>query len=335
METTDTLKHDIEAEVFRSPDDVEAFRVRYLGRKSGRLTDLFKTMGSLPPEERRAFGQAVNELKALAERRIEESTALFESADERAEAGIDLTLPGRRPLPGSTHPLTQTLDEIKRVFSSMGFSVAEGPEIEDDWHNFSALNFPPDHPARDMQDTFFLEAPTESGGGVLLRTHTSPVQVRIMETQAPPIRVIVPGRVYRNEAISYKSFCLFHQVEGLYVDEGVSFADLKQVLHLFARTLFGEDVRIRFRPSFFPFTEPSAEMDIWSDNPDLPGGGRWLEVLGCGMVDPSVFEAVGIDPERYTGYAFGLGVERMAMLRHGISDIRILYENDVRFLEQF
>jgi phenylalanyl-tRNA synthetase alpha chain len=224
--------------------------------------------------------------------------------------------------------------------------VATGPEIEDDWHNFTALAFPPEHPARDMQDTFWIEPPAPEGRGVLLRTHTSPVQVRVMTRAARtsagppgtldrPIRLIAPGRVYRNEAISYKSFCLFHQVEGLVVSERVSFADLKGMLRTFARSLFGDDVRMRFRPSYFPFTEPSAEVDIWWADSSRQEGGRWMEVLGCGMVDPAVFEHVGIDPERYTGYAFGMGIERLAMLRHTITDIRLFYENDVRFLSQF
>jgi phenylalanyl-tRNA synthetase alpha chain len=227
------------------------------------------------------------------------------------------------------------MNDVVRIFERFGFAVAEGPEIEDDWHNFTALNFPPDHPARDMQDTLFIEASEGGEGGVLLRTHTSPVQIRVMQEQPPPVRVVVPGRVYRNEAISYKSFCLFHQVEVLYVDEDVTFADLKYLLHAFARSLFGDDVRLRFRPSFFPFTEPSAEVDIWWANPDHPDGGQWLEILGCGMVDPNVLTAVDIDPERYTGYAAGLGIERIAMLRYGIDDIRLFYENDIRFLDQF
>ncbi|HET6568531.1 MAG TPA: phenylalanine--tRNA ligase subunit alpha [Rhodothermales bacterium] len=332
----DDLRRQLEAEPLQTDDEVEAFRIKYLGRKNGLITGLFKRINEVSAEERRTFGQRVNELKALAENRLDEARSAHSSTTAPVAAGLDLTLPGRRPILGSTHPLTQTLDEIKRVFARLGFDVAEGPEIEDDWHNFTALNFPPDHPARDMQDTFFLETPGPDGeGGVVLRTHTSPVQIRVMEKQPPPVRVIVPGRVYRNEAISYKSFCLFHQVEGLYVDEGVSFADLKQILHLFAQTIFGEDVKMRFRPSFFPFTEPSAEVDVWSPNPGLPEGGRWLEILGCGMVDPNVFTSVGIDPERYTGYAFGMGVERIAMLRYGIDDIRTFYENDVRFLEQF
>lgn len=329
----EALQAALDAEPLTTPDEIEAFRIKYLGRKQGCITDLFKRIAQVPPAERGAYGQAVNALKQRAEARLAEATL----AEARAEAGphLDLTLPGRRPFAGSLHPLTQTLDLIRRVFADFGFSVAEGPEIEDDWHNFSALNFPADHPARDMQDTFFLEPPTAPHGGILLRTHTSPVQIRVMQQQPPPLRVIVPGRVYRNEAISYKSFCLFHQVEGLYVDEGVTFADLKQVLHLFAKALFGDDVKMRFRASFFPFTEPSAEVDIWWSDPALSEGGRWMEILGCGMVDPKVLEAVGIDAERYTGYAFGMGVERIAMLRHGIDDIRILYENDLRFLEQF
>ncbi len=248
---------------------------------------------------------------------------------------VDVTLPGRKPYSGSVHPLTQTLEDITNIFLGFGFGVAEGPEIEDDWHNFTALNFPPDHPARDMQDTFFLRRTDDDEQDVVLRTHTSPVQIRAMQQQAPPLRLIAPGRVYRNEAISYKSFCLFHQVEGLYVDEGVSFADLKQILHLFAQALFGKEVRMRFRPSYFPFTEPSAEVDIWWHDEDHPRGGHWLEILGCGMVHPNVLRAVDVDPEQYTGYAFGMGVERIAMLRYGIDDIRLFYENDARFLEQF
>lgn len=329
-----SLSREIESAPLESEDDVESFRVRYLGRKSGQITDLFKQISRVPPQERKDFGQQVNALKQLAENRIDEAREKLESAQEAAGPAIDLTLPGRAPRGGTIHPLTKTLDDIRRIFKHLGFGVAYGPEIEDDWHNFTALNFPPDHPARDMQDTFFVER-SDDGGGIVLRTHTSPVQIRVMEQQPPPLRVIVPGRVYRNESISYKSFCLFNQVEGLYVDEGVTFADLKQLLELFARAMFGNDVRMRFRASFFPFTEPSAEVDIWWANPDHPDGGSWLEILGCGMVDPNVLGAVGIDSERYTGYAFGMGVDRIAMLRYQISDIRILYENDLRFLRQF
>ncbi|MDA0378317.1 MAG: phenylalanine--tRNA ligase subunit alpha [Bacteroidetes bacterium] len=333
------LKEDIEGAVLDTAEAIDAYRIRYLSRKQGQITALMKRIPDVAPEDRKAFGQEINAAKATVEERLEAAMAALAGSATHQTAPTDLTLPGRSQPEGSLHPITQAARLITRVFESYGFSVAEGPEIEDDWHNFSALNFPPDHPARDMQDTFFIEEADREHGGILLRTHTSPVQIRVMEEVMkhgqPPIRVIVPGRVYRNEAISYKSYCLFHQVEGLYIDEGVTMADLKQILHAFARTLFGEDVRMRFRPSFFPFTEPSAEVDIWWKDENLPGGGRWMEILGCGMVDPNVLEGVGIDSEKYTGYAFGMGIERIAMLRFGIDDIRILYENDVRFLEQF
>ncbi|MDX1439358.1 MAG: phenylalanine--tRNA ligase subunit alpha [Rubricoccaceae bacterium] len=329
---------EIEAATLSSADEVEAFRIRFLGRKSGEVTDLFARMKDVEPDQRREMGQRLNALKQQAQARLEAAQQEAETSGKSGSLDIDLTLPGRIPPPiepGTQHVLTTTLDDLKRIFQGYGFSVAYGPEIEDDWHNFTALNFPPEHPARDMQDTFFLEAPSDDNAGVVLRTHTSPVQIRVMEEQKPPIRVIVPGRVFRNEAISYKSYCLFHQVEGLVVDEGVTFADLKAMLFAFAASFFGGDVRMRFRPSYFPFTEPSAEVDIWWEDEEHPDGGRWMEILGCGMVDPNVLENVGIDSERYTGYAFGMGVERMAMLRHDIPDIRLLYENDVRFLKQF
>jgi phenylalanyl-tRNA synthetase alpha chain len=330
----DALREQLDAETIENEEDAEAFRIKYLGRNQGAITELFDRIGDLPPEERPEFGKRVNALKARAEERLEEAKARLEREEQAGGADVDLTLPGRRGFRGSTHPLTQTLEEILRILRGLGFSTYEGPEIETDWHNFTALNFPPDHPARDMQDTFFLrDAPTDEP--TVLRTHTSPGQIRIMQEQAPPIRVAVPGRVYRNEAISYKSFCLFHQVELLYVDEGVTMAQLKQVLYSLARALFGDDVTLRFRPSYFPFTEPSAEVDVWWADEDADDGGQWMEILGCGMVHPNVFDAVDVDPERYTGYAVGMGVERMAMLRHGIDDIRIFYENDVRFLDQF
>jgi len=336
----DALREQIDAETIESKDEAEAFRVKYLGRNQGAIPALFDRIGDLPPEERPEFGKRVNALKARAEERLEEARARLEREAQSGGPDVDLTLPGRRGFRGSTHPLTQTLEEILRILRGLGFSTYEGPEIETDWHNFSALNFPPDHPARDMQDTFFLqEAPGDDSASsdepTVLRTHTSPGQIRIMQAQDPPIRVAVPGRVYRNEAISYKSFCLFHQVELLYVDEGVTMAQLKQVLYSLARALFGDDVTLRFRPSYFPFTEPSAEVDVWWADSDDEDDGQWMEILGCGMVHPNVFDAVGVDPERYTGYAVGMGVERMAMLRHGIDDIRIFYENDVRFLNQF
>ena len=340
----DAVQAEIDAHPITSPDQAEAFRIRYLGRKSGVVTDLFGQMGAAPPESRRQLGQRLNALKQAAQARLDAALGELASTRSAEATDLDLTLPGRVPAPtepGSLHVLTQTLADIQDIFRSFGFAVARGPEIEDDWHNFTALNFPPEHPARDMQDTFFLEPPPPDGRGVVLRTHTSPVQVRVMERQPPPIRVIAPGRVFRNEAISYKSYCLFHQVEGLVVDEGVSFADLKAMLTAFAKAFFGtsdgpaREAKMRFRPSFFPFTEPSAEVDVWWADDALPGGGRWMEILGSGMVDPNVLTNVGIDAERYTGYAFGMGVERLAMLRHGIDDIRLLYENDVRFLRQF
>ncbi|MEM6335474.1 MAG: phenylalanine--tRNA ligase subunit alpha [Bacteroidota bacterium] len=327
------VREAIESAVLGSAEAVETFRIRFLGRKQGIVTGLFAGIRDVPAEERRSYGQEVNALKQLAESRIEGAHELL-SAGSSDRAQFDPTLPGRPTPAGSLHVITETMEEIKRVFRRFGFDVAEGPEIEDDWHNFTALNFPPDHPARDMQDTFFLEPPTSDNGGVVLRTHTSPAQIRVLERQKPPVRVIVPGRVYRNEAITYKSYCLFHQVEGLCIDEYTTFADLKEILRQFSRAMFGPESIMRFRPSFFPFTEPSAEVDIWWPDPSGKGG-RWMEILGCGMVDPNVLRAVDVDPERYGGYAFGMGVERIAMLRHDIKDIRLLYENDVRFLAQF
>jgi len=334
------LHKQIEEETIESEEEAEEFRIKYLGRNQGAITDLFDRIGELPPEERPEFGKRVNALKDRAEERLEEARTRLKREEQAGGADIDLTLPGRRGFRGSTHPLTQTTEDLLRILRGLGFSTYEGPEIETDWHNFTALNFPPDHPARDMQDTFFLKEGGEAdasaaGEPTVLRTHTSPGQIRIMQDEEPPIRVAVPGRVYRNEAISYKSFCLFHQVELLYVDEGVTMAQLKQALYSLARALFGDDVTLRFRPSYFPFTEPSAEVDVWWEDEDAEDGGQWMEILGCGMVHPNVFDAVDVDPERYTGYAVGMGVERMAMLRHGIDDIRTFYENDVRFLDQF
>ncbi len=331
------IRQEIDGAELSDADAVERFRIAFLGRKSGRLTALFARIGEVEPQDRRETGQRLNALKQAAEARIDEAQQHLAQDGSDVTLDIDVTLPGRVPPPmeaGSLHPLTQTLREIERIFGAFGFSVAEGPEIETDWHNFTALNFPPDHPARDMQDTLFVEPPPPDGRGIVMRTHTSPVQIRVMDGRQPPFRVIAPGRVYRNEAISYKSFCLFHQVEGFYIDEGVTFADLKELLNVFARTLFGDDVTTRFRPSFFPFTEPSAEMDVWWEDENLDGG-RWMEILGCGMVDPAVLENCGIDSEAFTGYAFGMGVERMAQIKFGVSDIRLYYENDVRFLRQF
>lgn len=313
--------------------ELENVRVRFLARK-GEIAELFDRMKEVSPEERPALGKALNELRASVQSAFEQKKAGLENATHREQISIDFTLPGRKQWIGSKHPITQTLDEIKRIFTGMGFTVATGPEIEDDYHNFEALNFPPDHPARDMQDTFFIS------DRILLRTHTSPVQIRVMEQQKPPVKVIIPGRCYRNEAISARSYCLFHQVEGLYVDVGVTFSELKGTLVAFAKQLYGADTRYRFRPSFFPFTEPSAEMDI-SCFICAGKGCRvckhtgWLEILGCGMVDPNVYKFVGYDSEKYTGYAFGMGIERMAMLRYGIDDIRMFFDNDIRFLKQF
>ncbi len=312
---------------------LELVRIRYLARK-GLIAALFEHLTELPREERPAYGKKINELRQAIQSAFDEWTAILEAPSSGETSHIDLTLPGKEKWSGSKHPLTCTLDEIRRIFQGMGFGIATGPEIEDDYHNFEALNFPPDHPARDMQDTFFVSK------NVLLRTHTSPVQIRVMESARPPVRVIIPGRVYRNEAISARSYCLFHQVEGLYVDRGVTFAELKGTLVAFARQFYGSDLKYRFRPSYFPFTEPSAEMDITCFL--CKGKGcrvckktGWLEILGCGMVDPNVYRFVGYDPSRYSGYAFGMGIERITMLRYGLDDIRILFENDVRFLKQF
>lgn len=313
--------------------DAEDFRIEYLGRK-GRIAALFETLKSIPPEERREAGRLLNELRSEAETLHAAAAERLEGGDTNQAPVVDVTLPGR-PVPvGHQHIVTRTIDDITRIFAGMGFSVAAGPEIESDWYNFEALNFAPDHPARDMQDTFFL------GEDLLLRTHTTPVQVRVMENEKPPIRIIMPGRVFRNEVISARSHVQFHQVDGLYVDKGVTFTDLKGTLVTFAKRFYGEALRYRFRPSYFPFTEPSAEMDITCY---LCGGegcrvckhSGWLEILGCGMVDPNVFRSVGLDPEEYTGYAFGMGVERTAMLRYGIDDIRLLFENDLRVNRQF
>jgi phenylalanyl-tRNA synthetase alpha chain len=317
----------------KTQDELETFRIKYLAR-NGLAGDLFDALKSLDKSDRPLMGKHLNDLRNNLQLLFDKKKEELESRTAIRQETVDLTLPGRRRWVGSRHPLTQTLDEIKRIFYKMGFDVADGPEIEDDYHNFEALNFPPDHPARDMQDTFFI---TEK---ILLRTHTSPVQIRVMEKQKPPVRVIIPGRVYRNEAISARSYCLFHQVEGLYVDEGVTFSELKGTLVTFAKQFYGSSLKYRFRPSYFPFTEPSAEMDITCFL--CKGKGcrvckqtGWLEILGCGMVDPNVYKYVGYDEEKVSGYAFGMGIERIAMLMYGIDDIRLLYQNDIRFLKQF
>jgi len=316
----------VEFDAVNNLESIEELRIKYLGRK-GIFTELFEEFKQLPKDEKPKYGQVLNKAKSFAQKEYDELKSKLEKSESEKKEYIDLTLDGRNVELGSKHVLTQTLDEIKQIFKGLGFSIYEGPELESDHNNFEMLNFPADHPARDMQDTFFIN------DNFLLRTHTSPVQVRLMENNKPPIRALMPGKVYRNEAISAKSYCLFHQVEGLYVDEDVTFAELKGTLVVFLKQFFGEDVKYRFRPSFFPFTEPSAEVDVWWQ----PKGkeGRWLEILGCGMVDPNVLENVKIDNEKYVGYAFGMGVERIAMLKYGIGDIRVFFDNDKRFLKQF
>ncbi len=305
---------------------LEDFRIKFLSRK-GIVSQLFEDFKEVSPEVKREVGKSLNALKNKCNQLFEETKLNIESATKSNSSSIDLSLPEYKKEVGSLHILIQTMNEIKTIFKGLGFSIYEGPELESDFNNFEQLNFPADHPARDMQDTFFINE------SFLLRTHTSPVQIRLMQSKTPPLRAIMPGKVYRNEALSAKSYCLFHQVEGLYVDKDVTFTELKGTLVYFAKQLYGQDLVYRFRPSFFPFTEPSAEMDIWWQ----PKGkeGRWLEILGCGMVDPNVLINVGIDPEVYTGYAFGMGVERMALRKYGISDIRTLFDNDLRFLKQF
>lgn len=312
---------------------MELLRIKYLS-KSGIVPALFDELKSVPKEDKPAAGKSLNSLRDEISSILSELKHNLESQIEKSEPVIDLSLPGRISQIGSKHLLTQTLNEIKSIFRSLGFSSIEGPELESDYYNFEALNFPKDHPARDMQDTFFVSS------DFLLRTHTTPVQVRIMEKHQPPVRAIMPGRVYRNEAVSARSYCMFHQVDGIYVDTDVTFAELKGTLVAFAKQFYMEDLKYRFRPSFFPFTEPSAEMDITcylchGKGCKVCKYSGWLEILGCGMVDPNVFKMVGYDPEKFSGYAFGMGIERTAMLKYGITDIRIFFDNDFRFLKQF
>jgi len=319
-------------------DELEQFRIKFLGTK-GIIKDIFDEFKAVSPEEKRTLGKVLNEFKQLAEAKYQALKEQDSAELTRKDAGLDLTLPGAGFEVGARHPLALVRREIVDIFSKLGFVVAEGPEIEDDWHNFSALNFPEEHPARDMQDTFFIKKGGEHGD-IALRTHTSSVQVRMMEAGKPPFRALMPGRVYRNEAISARAHCFFHQVEGLYVDENVSFADLKQTLFYFVQELYGEGTKVRFRPSYFPFTEPSAEMDISCTI--CKGAGcqlckysGWVEILGCGMVDPNVLENCGIDSKKYSGFAFGMGIERIANLKFEIKDLRLFSENDQRFLKQF
>ena len=299
----------------------ELIRQKYLGR-NGLVTNLFKELGRASNDDRPVFGQLLNQLK----NELSEKINSFQSEDKTDSDNdlVDIALPGKLYASGSTHILEQTFNDIKKIFSDIGFSISYGPEIDDEYHNFTALNVPEHHPARDMQDTFFVDK------DIVLRTHTSNVQIHLMEEKDPPLRFIVPGRVYRNESISYKSYCLFHQVEGLFVDKSVSFAQLKGCLEYFVKKMFGSDRKMRWRPSYFPFTEPSAEVDIWDEQRN-----QWMEILGCGMVDPEVFNSVNYDPKIWRGYAFGMGVERIAMLKYGIEDIRLFYGGDIRFLRQF
>lgn len=330
----ESIKKEISSFKVDSKDDLEAFRLKYLSRK-GIITEMLAGIGKAPPEDRARLGKEMNALKKLATSRFEEAkTSLESQTASQLSATDDPTLPPPPTPVGSIHPLTQTLDEIKSIFYRLGFTIADGPELEDDFHNFTALNFPPEHPARDMQDTFFIRKDEHnSANDLVLRTHTSPVQIRLMKAQKPPVRAIMPGRVYRNESITAKSYCLFHQVEGLYVDKNVNMADLKHTLISFAELLFGKNLKYRIRPSFFPFTEPSLEMDIWWETKNRAG--QWMEILGAGMVHPNVLKAVDVDPEVWTGFAFGMGVERITMSRYEIDDIRLLYDNDLRFLNQF
>jgi phenylalanyl-tRNA synthetase alpha chain len=328
-------KQEIESTLANGADSLEAYRIKFLGTK-GIVKNLFTEMRNVPADKKKEFGLILNDFKQLAESKYETWKQQLEGSGDSGAAAIDVTLPGD-PLPlGTRHPINLFLNHVISIFNRLGFSVAEGPEIEDDWHNFTALNLPEHHPARDMQDTFYIQQNPDW----LLRTHTSNTQIRAMEKGQLPIRIVCPGRVYRNETISARSHCFFHQIEGLYIDENVSFADLKQTLYFFVQEMYGKDVKVRFRPSYFPFTEPSAEMDITC----LLCGGEgcpvckrtgWLEILGCGMVHPKVLENCKIDPEKYTGFAFGMGIERPALLKYGINDIRLFSENDVRFLRQF
>lgn len=320
-------------------DELEQFRIKYLGSK-GIIKEIFDDFKSVSVEEKKSLGKVLNEFKQLAESKyLTLKEAVEANQKQGTEDALDLTLPGEGFEIGARHPLALVRREIVEIFAKLGFTVAEGPEIEDDWHNFSALNFPEEHPARDMQDTFFIKKGGEKGD-IALRTHTSSVQVRMMEQGQPPFRAIMPGRVYRNEAISARAHCFFHQIEGLYVDENVSFADLKQTLFYFVQELYGEGTKVRFRPSYFPFTEPSAEMDISCTICNGAGCqlckySGWVEILGCGMVDPNVLENCGIDSKKYSGFAFGMGIERIANLKYVIKDLRLFSENDVRFLKQF
>lgn len=328
------FEKDIEDLVIKSKEEAENFRIKFLGSKNV-LKTLFSEIKNVPQDKRKSVGQLINKLKNKAQEKLDKFTD-SSAEQEEGSAELDLTLPGENVSLGSRHPINLVNEQIIDIFKRIGFNVSEGPEVEDDWHNFSALNFTEEHPARDMQDTFFIEKNPDW----ILRTHTSSAQIRVMENEKPPIRTVTPGRVYRNEAISARAHCFFHQVEGLYIDKNVSFADLKQTIDFFAKEMFGESAKIRMRPSYFPFTEPSAEVDVSCTLCNTKGCNvckytGWLEILGCGMVDPNVIKNCGLDPEVYSGFAFGMGVERMAMLKYEVNDLRMWSENDVRFLNQF
>ena len=338
LQQIEDIKKEIAAATGATSAEVEAFRIKYLGTK-GLVKHIMGEMKNVPNEQKKEFGQILNAFKIAAEEKLEILLAGLGEADDNS-ASVDMSLPGDEITVGTRHPLNLVRNQMVSIFKRLGFAVAEGPEIEDDWHNFGAMNLPADHPARDMQDTFYVKEATDESAAWLLRTHTSSVQARVMETQKPPIRVICPGRVYRNETISARAHCFFHQVEGLYIDENVSFADLKQTLYFFVQEMFGKDVKVRFRPSYFPFTEPSAEMDISCQICSGKGCNickhtGWVEILGSGMVHPKVLENFGIDPEKYTGFAFGMGVERITQLKYQVNDLRLYSQNDMRFLKQF
>jgi phenylalanyl-tRNA synthetase alpha chain len=336
MSSIDNIREEIAIATCANDSELEAYRIRFISKKSI-IGELFSHMKDVDPSEKKEYGQRINELKNLAQEKFQELIGSLEKGDKVQEsAPFDLTLPSVNGAVGSLHPITIARNRIIEIFEKIGFNVSDGPEIEDDWHNFTALNFPPNHPAREMQDTFFLEKDPD----IALRTHTSSVQIRVMENQKPPIRTLCPGRVFRNEAISARAHCIFHQVEGFYVNENVSFVDLKQTIFHFAKEMFGKETKIRFRPSYFPFTEPSAEIDISCNICKGKGCNvckytGWVEIAGSGMIDPNVLDNCNIDSEKYSGFAFGMGIERIAMLMWEIDDLRLFTENDIRFLKQF
>lgn len=338
LEKISQYKTEIENTVIQNADEAEQFRIKYLGTK-GIVKALMGEMKNVPADQKKSFGQVMNEFKAFAENHYADAKTNFHTAEKIIDRE-DYTLPGRQFPIGSHHPLTIVRNQIVSIFQRLGFSIAKGPEIEDDWHNFGSMNMPENHPARDMQDTFYLSMGNEDEQAWVLRTHTSSVQARIMESQKPPIRIICPGRVFRNETISARAHCFFHQVEGLYIDEQVSFADLKQTLYFFVQEMFGKNVKVRFRPSYFPFTEPSAEMDIsclicGGDGCNICKHTGWVEILGSGMVHPRVLENFKIDSNKYSGFAFGMGIERICQLKYRVNDLRLYSQNDLRFLQQF